>query len=61
MVVTIKHQTKQQLEIILTLKISQKFIKGYNKIKQTNKSYEFNCGVGNGYSVLEILKTFLSK
>ena len=38
--------------------LSKIHLKAYNKIKQTNKSYEFNCGVGNGYSVLEILKTF---
>ena len=38
--------------------ISKIHLEAYNKIKQTNKSYEFNCGVGNGYSVLEILKTF---
>ena len=34
--------------------LSKIHLKAYNKIKQTNKSYEFNCGVGNGYSVLEI-------
>ena len=30
----------------------------YNKIKKDKKSYEINCGIGNGFSVLKIIKTF---
>ncbi len=33
-------------------------LEAYKKIKKEKKSYEFNCGVGNGHSVLKILKTF---
>ena len=38
--------------------ISKIHLEAYRVIKKNKKSYEFNCGVGNGYSVLKILKTF---
>lgn len=30
----------------------------YKKIKKNKKSYEINCGIGNGFSVLKIIKSF---
>ncbi len=30
----------------------------YKKMMRNNKSYELNCGIGKGYSVLQIIKTF---
>jgi len=38
--------------------IAKIHLSAYKKIKTNKKSYEINCGIGNGFSVLKIIKTF---
>jgi len=38
--------------------ISNIHLLAYKKMKNNKKSYEINCGIGKGYSVMEILRAF---
>ena len=53
-----KFQIPTNEETVYVEDICKIHLEAYKKIKKEKKSYEFNCGVGNGHSVLKILKTF---